>query len=59
MTLASSQTLAVRVGLAGDRAATEHDGDELGEAVIRLGLCCMFRDQGSFPAVERVADQIH
>jgi hypothetical protein len=48
-----------RVGLAGDRSATVNHGDELGEAVIRLGLCCMFRDQGSFPAGERVADQIH
>lgn len=33
------------LGVAGDRAATEHHGDELGEAMIRLGLCCMFRDQ--------------
>ena len=34
-----------RVGVAGDCAATEHHDDELGEAMIRLGLCCMFRDQ--------------
>ncbi len=34
-----------RVGIAGDRAATEHHRHELGEAVIRLGLCCLFRDQ--------------
>ena len=26
-------------------AAREHDGDEVGESMIRLGLCCMFRDQ--------------
>ena len=35
----------LRVGLAGDSVATVNHGDELGEAVIRLGLCCMFRDQ--------------
>ncbi len=34
-----------RVGLTGDSVATVNHGDELGEAVIRLGLCCMFRDQ--------------
>lgn len=35
----------LRVGLAGDSAATVNHGDELGEAVIRFGLCCTFRDQ--------------
>ncbi len=34
-----------RLGLACDSVATVYYGDELGEAVIRLGLCCMFRDQ--------------
>lgn len=35
----------LHLGFTGDRAATVNHGDELGEAVIRLGLCCMFRDQ--------------
>lgn len=35
----------LRVGLTGDRVATVNHGDKLEEVVIRLGLCCMFRDQ--------------
>ena len=34
-----------RVGVHRHGAATVDHGDELGEAMIRLGLCCMFRDQ--------------
>ena len=34
-----------RVGLACDSVATVYYGDELGKPVIRLGLCCMFREQ--------------
>lgn len=33
------------VGINRHGAASEHCGDELGEALIRLGLCCMFRDE--------------
>lgn len=35
----------LHLGIFGYSAATEHHGDELGQAMIRLGLCCMFRDQ--------------
>ncbi len=35
----------VRVGVAGNGATIKHHLDELGEAMIRLGLCCMFRDE--------------
>ncbi len=38
-------TAVFHLGVAGDFAATEHHGHELGEAMIRWGLCCMFRDQ--------------
>lgn len=34
----------LRLSLSGDRAATVDHGVELGEAMIRLGLCCQFRD---------------
>jgi UV DNA damage repair endonuclease len=34
----------LRLGIDCDRAATEHHLDEL-ESMIRLGLCCIFRDQ--------------
>jgi len=43
----------LRVGVAGDRAATFDHGDELGEAMIRLGLCCLSRTAIGFTSIRQ------
>lgn len=35
----------LHMGFTGDRAAVVDHDDELGQVVIRLGLCCMFQEQ--------------